>query len=33
MKKNLLENLRCKKEGHRGWKQGQIAWEESREIV
>ncbi|KAK4812684.1 hypothetical protein QYF61_012194 [Mycteria americana] len=33
MNKELLEKLKHKKEAYRGWKQGQGAWEEYREIV
>ncbi|KAM9662778.1 uncharacterized protein ACIBXB_015380 [Morphnus guianensis] len=33
MNKELLDKLKCKKEAYRGWKQGQVAWEEYREIV
>ena len=33
MKKFLLENVKHKNEAYRGWKQGQVAWEEYREIV
>ncbi|PKU28514.1 rna-directed dna polymerase from mobile element jockey-like [Limosa lapponica baueri] len=33
MNKELLDNLKQKKEAYRGWKQGQVAWEEYREIV
>ncbi|GAB0178229.1 mitochondrial enolase superfamily member 1 [Grus japonensis] len=33
MKKELLDKLKHKKEAYRGWKQGQVAWEEYREIV
>ncbi|KGL87978.1 hypothetical protein N301_00234, partial [Charadrius vociferus] len=33
MNKKLLEKLKQKKEAYRGWKQGQVAWEEYREIV
>jgi len=32
-KKELLAKLRQKKEGYRGWEQGQVAWGEYREIV
>ncbi|KFP96141.1 hypothetical protein N329_05204, partial [Haliaeetus albicilla] len=31
--KVLLVKLKHKEKGHRGWKQGQVAWEEYREIV
>ncbi|GAB0204363.1 hypothetical protein GRJ2_002901900 [Grus japonensis] len=31
--KELLGKLKHKKEAHRGWKQGQVAWEEYRETV
>ena len=31
--KELLDKLKHKKEACRGWKQGQVAWEEYREIV
>ncbi|KFW68190.1 hypothetical protein AS28_13777, partial [Pygoscelis adeliae] len=31
--KELLDKLKHKKEAYRGWKQGQVAWEEYREIV
>ncbi|KFW61557.1 hypothetical protein AS28_01374, partial [Pygoscelis adeliae] len=31
--KELLHKLQHKKEAYRGWKQGQVAWEEYREIV
>ncbi|KFW60998.1 hypothetical protein AS28_04482, partial [Pygoscelis adeliae] len=31
--KELLDKLQHKKEAYRGWKQGQVAWEEHREIV
>jgi len=33
MNKELLAKLKQKKEAYRGWKQGQAAWEEYREIV
>jgi len=33
MNKEFLAKLRQKKETYRGWKQGQVAWEEYREIV
>jgi len=33
MKKELLAKLKHKKEADREWKQGQVAWEEYREIV
>ena len=33
MNKELLDKLKHKKEAYRGWKQGQAAWEEDREIV
>ena len=33
MNKELLAKLKHKKEAYRGWKQGQAAWEEDREIV
>ncbi|GAB0177124.1 hypothetical protein GRJ2_000177600 [Grus japonensis] len=33
MDKELLDKLKHKKEAYRGWKQGQVAWEEYREIV
>ena len=33
MNKELLDKLQHKKETYRGWKQGQVAWEEHREIV
>ncbi|KFO13303.1 hypothetical protein N312_00590, partial [Balearica regulorum gibbericeps] len=33
MDKELLDKLKHKKEAYRGWKQGQAAWEEYREIV
>ena len=33
MNKELLDKLRHKKEAYRGWKQGQVAWEEYRETV
>ena len=33
MNKELLDKLKHKKEAYRGWKQGQVAWEEYREIV
>ena len=33
MNRELLEKLKHKKEACRGWKQGQVAWEEYREIV
>jgi len=33
MNKELLDKLKHKKEACRGWKQGQVAWEEYREIV
>ncbi|PKU46714.1 rna-directed dna polymerase from mobile element jockey-like [Limosa lapponica baueri] len=33
MNKELMDNLKEKKEAYRGLKQGQIAWEEYREIV
>ncbi|KFV98219.1 hypothetical protein N327_09172, partial [Fulmarus glacialis] len=31
--KELLDALKHEKEAYRGWKQGQVAWEEYREIV
>ncbi|GAB0180871.1 hypothetical protein GRJ2_000552400 [Grus japonensis] len=31
--KELLDKVKHKKEYYRGWKQGQVAWEEHREIV
>ena len=33
MNKELLDKLKHKKQAYRGWKQGQVAWEEYREIV
>lgn len=33
MNRKNLENLKHKKEGHREWKQGHVAWDEYREIV
>ncbi|GAB0207656.1 mitochondrial enolase superfamily member 1 [Grus japonensis] len=33
MNKELLGKVKQKKEGYRGWKQGQVAWEEYRETV
>ncbi|KFV08322.1 hypothetical protein N340_11415, partial [Tauraco erythrolophus] len=33
MNKLLLDQLRHKKKAYRGWKQGQVAWEEYRAIV
>ena len=33
MNKLLLEKLEHKKGAYRGWKQGQVAWEEYKEIV
>ncbi|KAM9654465.1 uncharacterized protein ACIBXB_005124 [Morphnus guianensis] len=33
MNKELLDKLQHKKEAYSGWKQGQVAWEECREIV
>ncbi|KFW07543.1 hypothetical protein N327_05512, partial [Fulmarus glacialis] len=33
MNKELLDTLKHRKEAYRGWKQGQVAWEEYREIV
>ncbi|GAB0176082.1 hypothetical protein GRJ2_000073400 [Grus japonensis] len=33
MNKELLDKFKCKKEPYRGWKQGQVAWEEYRETV
>jgi len=33
MNKLLLDKVKHKKEAYRGWKQGQVAWEEYREIV
>ena len=33
MNKELLDKLKHKKEANRGWKEGQVAWEECREIV
>ncbi|KFV20689.1 hypothetical protein N340_13269, partial [Tauraco erythrolophus] len=33
MIKELLDQLRHKKKAYRGWKQGQVAWEEYRAIV
>ncbi|GAB0184642.1 mitochondrial enolase superfamily member 1 [Grus japonensis] len=33
MNKELLDKLKHKKETYRGWKQGQVAWEEYREII
>ena len=31
MNKELLGKVKHKKEAYRGWKQGQVAWEEYRE--
>ncbi|KFV04577.1 hypothetical protein N340_07601, partial [Tauraco erythrolophus] len=33
MNKELLDQLRHKKKAYRGWKQGQVAWEQYRAIV
>ena len=33
MNKLLLDKVKHKKEAYRGWKQGQVAWEEYREIA
>jgi len=33
MNKELLDELKHIKQAYRGWKQGQVAWEEYREIV
>jgi len=33
MNKELLNKLKQKKEAYREWKQGQVAWDEYREIV
>lgn len=33
MNKELLAKLKQKKEAYRGWKQGQITWEENWDIV
>ncbi|GAB0206751.1 mitochondrial enolase superfamily member 1 [Grus japonensis] len=33
MNKELLDKVKHKKEAYRGWKQGQVAWEEYRETV
>jgi len=33
MNKEILDKLKHKKEAYRGWKQGQVVWEEYREIV
>jgi len=33
MNKELLGKHKHKKEATRGWKQGEVAWEECREIV
>ena len=33
MSKELLDKLQHKKKAYRGWKQGQVAWEEYREVV
>ncbi|GAB0185376.1 hypothetical protein GRJ2_001002900 [Grus japonensis] len=33
MNKELLDKLKSKKKAYRGWKQGQVAWEEYRETV
>ncbi|GAB0202710.1 hypothetical protein GRJ2_002736600 [Grus japonensis] len=33
MNKELLGKVKQKKEAYRGWKQGQVAWEEYRETV
>jgi len=33
MNKELLDKPKHKKEAYRGWKQGQVAWEEYREII
>ncbi|KFW67405.1 hypothetical protein AS28_01846, partial [Pygoscelis adeliae] len=33
MNKELLDKLKHRKEAYRGWKQGQVAWEEHREVV
>jgi len=33
MNKELLDKIKHKKEAYRGWQQGQVAWEEHREVV
>jgi len=33
MNKKLLDKLQHKKEANRWWKQGQVTWDEHREIV
>jgi len=33
MNKELVDKLKHSKEAYRGWEQGQVAWEEHREIV
>ena len=33
MNKDLLDKIKHKKEAGRGWKKGQVAWEEYRKIV
>ena len=33
MNKEILAKLKQKNEAYRGWKQGQVGWEEYREIV
>jgi len=33
MNKELLDKVKHKKEAYRGWKQGQVAWEEYRETA
>ena len=33
MNKELLDNLKHENEAYGGWKQGQVAWEETREFV
>jgi len=33
MNKMLVDKFKHKKEAYRGWKQGQAAWEQYREIV
>jgi len=33
MNKEVLDKLKQRKEAYRGWKQGQVAWEEYKEVV
>jgi len=33
MNREFLTELRCRKKVHRGWRQGQVTWEDHRDIV